>query len=128
MQNCCLITFKKIQKQPYELFNKKAVLRNFAIFKGQTQKHLYWSTLFNSEYCKTFKSTYFEKHRWMPPSENMFMKPYDETEKDLFIRTFNFTFKKTGFLNINMRNICKNVCFYFTIGFPWSLYSHTIFS
>ena len=29
-----LIAFKKIQKQPPEVFYKKAVLKNFAIFTG----------------------------------------------------------------------------------------------
>ena len=42
--NDFLITFKKIQKQPPEVFYKKAVfLKKFAIFTGQTGKRLFWS-------------------------------------------------------------------------------------
>ena len=47
-----------MQKQPLEKFCKKAVLKNFPIFAG---KHLCW-TLFSSEYCEIFQSTYFEEH------------------------------------------------------------------
>ena len=54
MQNNCLITFKKIQKQPPEVFYKKAVV--------------------NSEYCEIFESTYFEEHLRTAASENVFMK------------------------------------------------------
>ena len=78
------------------MFYKKAVLKNFAIFTGQKQlvisvlkkihqhiktmwllltgKHLCWSSLFNSEYCETFQSTYFEEHLQAAASENMFIK------------------------------------------------------
>ena len=38
-----------------------------------TEKHLCWS-LFNSEYCKIFKSIYFEEHLRTAASENVFMK------------------------------------------------------
>ena len=31
-------------------------------------------SLFNSEYCKIFKSTYFKEHLQTTTSENMFMK------------------------------------------------------
>ena len=34
--NSCLITFKIMQKQPPVKFCKKAVLKNFAIFTGNT--------------------------------------------------------------------------------------------
>ena len=43
MRNGCLITFKKVQKQPLEVLYKKAVLKNFRIFTGRTEKHLCWS-------------------------------------------------------------------------------------
>ena len=42
-------------------------------------------SLFNSEYCKIFKSTYFEKHLQTAASENLFMKL---RKKRLFIRNF----------------------------------------
>ena len=31
-------------------------------------------SLFNSEYCEIFKSTYFDEHLRMAASENVFMK------------------------------------------------------
>ena len=37
--------------------------------------------LFNSKYCEIFKSSYFVEHLRTAASENVFMKPYDETEK-----------------------------------------------
>ena len=37
-------------------------------------KHLYWSLFFNSEYCKIFKTTYFEENLQTAASENVFMK------------------------------------------------------
>ena len=40
LQNGCLITFIKMQKQPPEVYYEKAVLKNFAIFTG---KRLCWS-------------------------------------------------------------------------------------
>ena len=43
------------QKQPPEVFYKKAAFDNFAIFTG---KHLFWSLF--SLLC--FKNTYFEEH------------------------------------------------------------------
>ena len=41
-----------MQKQSLEVFYKEDVVKNSAIF---AEKHLWWS-LFNSEYCKIFKS------------------------------------------------------------------------
>ena len=46
-------------------------------------------SLFNSEYWEIFQSTYFEKHLRTAASENVFKK--------LFIKRFNFTFKKQFF-------------------------------
>ena len=59
-----------MQKQPPEVFCKKAVVKILTIF---TEKHLFWS-LFNSEYREIFKSTYFEEHLRTAASENVFMK------------------------------------------------------
>ena len=42
--------FKKMQKQPPEVFQKKAVVKNLAIF---TEKHLCWSLLL-SQYIAKF--------------------------------------------------------------------------
>ena len=51
-------------------------------------------SLFNSQYCKIFKCTYFEENLLMAASESVFY----ETEKNqkLLIRNFAFTLK-TGF-------------------------------
>ena len=64
----------KQQKQPPEVFRKKIVLKDFAIF---TRKHLCWSLLvslestllkktpiqiFSREYYEIFKNTYFKEH------------------------------------------------------------------
>ena len=57
-------------------------------------------SLFNSEYFKIFKSTYFEKHLQTAASENLFMKL---RKKRLFIRNFYIHIIETS----------ENVCFYF---------------
>ena len=51
-------------------------------------------SLFNSQYCKSFNCTHFEKNLLAAASENVFY----ETEKNqkLLIRNFEFTLK-TGF-------------------------------
>ena len=59
-----------MQKQPPELFYKKAVVKNLQYL----QKKPLLESLFNAEYCEIFKSTYFEKHQQTAASENMFMK------------------------------------------------------
>ena len=56
LRNGCLITFKKIQKQPPEVFCKKAVLKNFAIFIGRTGKHLYWSLFLIKNIAKLLRT------------------------------------------------------------------------
>ena len=43
---------------------KEHLLKNFS----------YWLLLANSEYCKIFKSIYYEEHLQMAASENVFMK------------------------------------------------------
>ena len=62
-----------------EVFYKKAVVKNLAIF---TEKQPLLESLFNSEYCEVFKSTYFEEHLRTAVSENV------------FIRNFNFILMK----------------------------------
>ena len=46
-----------MQKQPPEVFCKKTVVKKLAIF---TEQNLCLESLFNSEYCEIFKSSYFE--------------------------------------------------------------------
>ena len=52
------------------------------------QKTPVLESLFNSEYCEIFKSTYFEEHLRITASENVFMKL--RKIKKLFIPIFNF--------------------------------------
>ena len=62
-----LITFKK--KQPTELFYKKRrsqKLRNIHMKTSETPK-----SPFNSEYFDIFKTTYFEEHLRMTPSQKL---------------------------------------------------------
>ena len=76
-----------MQKQPLEVFYKKAVLRNFAILTG---KYLCWNPAFNKvvglqacklekeiptqvfsgEYCEIFKNIYFQEYLRMAVSIN----------------------------------------------------------
>ena len=59
--------YNPFQKQPPEVFYKKAVL-NFAIFSGKTPvlesvfKKETPTQVFSCEYCKTFENTNFEEH------------------------------------------------------------------
>ena len=39
-----------------------------------TRKHLCWESLFNSEYCEIFQSTYFEEHLQAAGSEDVFIE------------------------------------------------------
>ena len=71
MRNDCLITFLKMQKQPPEVFYKRAILKNFAIFTG---KHTCWSLLLMQNIANFFQSTYFEEHLQAAASENVFME------------------------------------------------------
>ena len=57
-----------MQKQPPEVFYKKAVVKNLAI------KTALLESLFNSEYCEIFNCTYFEEHPQTAASKNVFMK------------------------------------------------------
>ena len=41
-------------------------------------------SLFNSEYCKIFKSTYFEEHLQTAASKNAFIKIIHKEEKGFF--------------------------------------------
>ena len=69
------------QRQPPEVFYKKAVLKNFAIL---TEKHLFWGlfliklqALRSCQYCKIFQGTYFEEPLRMAASKKNvnFKKP-----------------------------------------------------
>ena len=78
---------KKIQKQPPELLYKKTVAKKLANSQNSTSK-----SLFNSKYCKIFKSTYFEEHLRTAASENVFMKL--RKNKDCSWGIFNFILRK----------------------------------
>ena len=62
-------------------------------------------SLFHSEYCEIFKSTYFEEHLLTATSVNVSMKLRNIK---IYHTSFNFTFKKTGFFDINIRNKFMN--------------------
>ena len=64
-------------------------------------------SLFNSKYCEIFNSFYFKEHLRRAASENV-LKEF-----------FNFRLKKEA-----LSTSIENVCFYFMIGFPQSLF-HT---
>ena len=55
----------------WKLFFKKAVLKYFAILTGVFNKFLGFqaNTVFSCEYCKIFKSNYFEEHLQTAASE-----------------------------------------------------------
>ena len=74
MRNGYLITFKKIQKQPSDMFYKKAVLLKTSYYSQDGQENSWLGSLFNSEYWEIFKSTYFEEYLRTAASENAFMK------------------------------------------------------
>ena len=59
-----------MQKQPPEVFQKKAVVKNLAIF---TEKHLCWSRLL-IQYIAKFLRAPILKNLRMAASENVFMK------------------------------------------------------
>ena len=44
-----------------------------------------------------------------------------------FIRSFNFTIKNQYQYSTSISETIENVCFYFMIGFPWSLYLQQYF-
>ena len=71
-------------------------------------------SLFNSEYCEIFNSTYFGEHLRTAASENVFMRLRKNNK--LFIRSFRFALKKQ-FFSTSMSETSENVCFYFMIGF-----------
>ena len=63
-----LITFKKMQEHPPEVFYKKAVVENLAIF---TEKNLYWSLYLIQNITKFFGSTCFEENLRIAAAENV---------------------------------------------------------
>ena len=75
-----------LQKQPPEVFFKKALLKNFAIFPG---KHLCWNLFSiklqvcnfikkvpNFEYYEIFKNAYYEENAWTAASSVTFTCTY----------------------------------------------------
>ena len=74
MRNRYLITFKKMQKEPPEMFYEKAVLLKTSQYSQDGQKNTCVESLFNSEYGEIFKSSCFEEYLRTAASENAFMK------------------------------------------------------
>ena len=110
------ISFYKMQKKSPEVLYKKAVLKNLAVLTGK-----YW--------CLIQNIVEFLVHLFRRTTANgCFCKCVHQIEEnlELFIRNFNLTLKMQDFpASISETN--EDVCFYFMIGFLWSLYSHTIF-
>ena len=59
-------------------------------------------SLFSSEYCKVFQSTYFEEHLQAAASENVFIKT---------IKRINFKLEKTQFFQYQYRKQVKMLAF-----------------
>ena len=66
--------------------------------------------MLSCEVWETFKNIYFDEQLRTAASENVFMKL---RKTKIYSQAF---WKKTGFLNINIRN--KFMILYFMIGFP----------
>ena len=56
------------------MYYKKAVLLKTSQYSQDGQENTCVGSLFNSEYCEIFKSTYFKEHLRTAASENVFMK------------------------------------------------------
>ena len=116
------------------MFNKNAVLKNFAIF---TEKHLRWSLFLNKNvdlqswnfikkrlqrrffscgYCKIFKNTWFGEHLWTASNITRNM----EIEKDIFSKTKQNKKKKIKNL-AKWKNLTFSWCSW---SFRFSLYLH----
>ena len=118
MQNNCLITSKKYRSSHRRCAIKKVLLKNQQIQFHRKTPLL--ESLFNSEYCKIFKSNYFKEHLRTAASENV----HEAKKKRLLTRNFYIYIKETS------ENVCfyfmketsENACFYFMIGFLWSCF------
>ena len=64
------MTFKKNAEAATEEVFEKAVHKSFAIFSGNTCVGARLKSVFNSEHCEIFYSTYFEEHLRTAASEN----------------------------------------------------------
>ena len=62
------------------MFYKKAVL--LKTLSQDRQENTCVESLFNSEYCEIFKSTYFEEYLRTAASENVFMKLKKNSHKE----------------------------------------------
>ena len=88
------------------------------------RKTLVLESLFNSEYCEIFKSTFFEKHMRTAASENVFMK-LRKTKIYPYGVFFYLTLKHRFFQHQYQKQV--KMSFLFHDWFPISLYSHKIF-
>ena len=116
----CLITFKKIRKQPLEVFYEKGVLKNFAIFTG---KHQCWSLFLILNIARILRAPILNICEWLV------LKMYSWNCKKIKIccygiltlhlknRIFQHQHKKQAKIYISL--------FFFMIGFLWSLDSHS---
>ena len=70
----CLITFKQIQKRWLLWYSIKSCFFQNLQYLQDKQETPVLESLFNSEYCETFKSTLFEEHWWTTASANVYKK------------------------------------------------------
>ena len=77
-----------MQEHPLEVFYKKAVVKNLAIF---TEKSLYWSLYLIQNITKFFDSTCFQENLRIAAAEKC-LEFVHETEKNLkqFLKNFKF--------------------------------------
>ena len=85
------LIFNKIEKQPSKVFYiKKLFFKNLRNIHRANRKTRVLEPLFNSEYCETFRSTYFEEH--------LLLKICSKWEKFKIIhKEFHFSLKKRFF-------------------------------
>ena len=104
LRNGFLITFEKMQKQPPEVFYKKAILENFAILTG---KHLCWSFFLILNIAQFLKAPIFKTS-----TNGCFWKCVHERRK-LYI-------KKRIFQHQYQKQVKMYMFGYFMVGFLWS--------
>ena len=119
MQNSCLMTFKKMQKQPLEKFCKKTVLKNFAILTGQ---HLCWRLFLIQNIVKFFRAPILKNI-----CKRLLLKMFMKLRK---VRNsyFNSTSKNRIFQHQYQKQVKMCISWFLFHGwFSWSLYLHTVF-
>ena len=112
--------------QPLEVFSKKICsFKNFPIFTGQIGKHLCWSLFLIQSMAKFLRALILKNICERLLLKMCFFMKLRKI-KSYSWGIFTLHFKKTGF-STSISEKSENVFFYLIIGFPWSLYSQTVF-